>query len=109
MIYHVFVTLENQHVLSVIKRLSKVNNKEVFEFAAFAHTEELERFDEYAWPYFENGEEVHWRDRFQRGDSSTQVFEGVPHEGLKAFFDEMGIDTYRGVLNDLEFIKDFIF
>jgi len=108
MIYHAFVTLENDQVISVLKRVSRANNKEVWEFAAFAHTEELERFDEYAWPYFENGEEIHWRDRFHRGDSSTQVFEGIPHEELKAFFDEMGIDTFRGDHNEHEFVKDFI-
>ena len=45
MIYHAFVTLENDHVISVLKRQSRANGREVWEFAAFAHTEELERFD----------------------------------------------------------------
>jgi hypothetical protein len=107
MIYHAFVTLENDQVISVLKRVSRANNKEVWEFAAFAHTEELERFDEYAWPYFEGGEASHWRERFLTGETSTQVFEGVPLAELKDYFSEIGIKSYRAVLNREGFERDF--
>ena len=79
------LSLENDQVISVLKRVSRANNKEVWEFAAFAHTEELERFDEYAWPYFE----------------------GVPLAELKDYFSEIGIKSYRSVLNREGFEQDF--
>ena len=76
-------------------------------FAAFAHTEELERFDEYAWPYFEGGAASHWRERFLTGETSTQVFEGVPLAELRDYFSEIGIKSFRAVLNREGFERDF--
>ena len=108
MIYHAFVTLENDHVISVLKRQSRANGREVWEFAAFAHTEELERFDEYAWPYFEGGEASHWRERFLTGETSTQVFEGESRSlSSETTSARSASRAFRAVLNREGFERDF--
>ena len=105
MIYHALVTLRNDCKLSILKRYSQIKKGLVLEFAAYDYCEDLDSFDQYAWPHWKEGQEIDWKQGLQEGGS--QVFEFVPMDQLKSFINSHGIKELKPVLNVSGFNKDF--
>lgn len=106
MIYQAFVTLGNDCRLSILKRYSQIKESVVMEFAAFNYCEDLDSFDQYAWPYWKDGQEIDWRKGLKE-EGGSQVFEFVPMDKLQNFINSHGIKELRSTLNEPGFIKDF--
>ena len=106
MIYHVEVTLEKDCKLSILKRFSQIKKLIVMEFAAFNYFEDLESFDQYAWPYWKDGHEINWRKGLKE-EGVSQVFEFVPLEKLQNLINSHGIKESRPTYNESGFLQDF--
>ena len=94
MIYHAFVTLENDHVISVLKRQSRA--KMAVRSGSLRHLPTLKSSSALMStpPALLRGWKPHWRERFLTGETLNPGFRGSPAAELRDYFSEIGIKSF---------------